>query len=278
MKTFKLTSLAAAVAIAISGSAFAGPAAKFAAHVSQSGSGSHLLHSGVATAVTSGQVVKVDNEDNILSATIKTANQKDLLIGVSLQNGLFTDTTVKGKLGSSEVATAMAAILVRVEIDGQKNRAFPSSVVFAQRIQELSATLGGVIQSCNFGLTDSNGDGVPDSGEIVIARDCTVTEEQIGLMLSTTSANHFNFVAPNLTPGDHTVKVYARAMSSAEFKNGLTPTKFDAAGNPIEFQQTADNSATAWALIDVGSLTVEETRAVNRDSGISVELGTSTTP
>lgn len=252
----------------------AGPASKFAAHVSQAGQGTHLLHSGVATAITSGVPVVVDNEDKILRATIKTANKKDLLIGVSLQSSLFTDTVVKGKLGSSETAAAMAALMVRIEVDGKKDAAFPRTVVFSKRVQELSATLGGVIQRCTVNLIDTNGDGTPDSGEIVIGRDCIVTEEEIGLALSTTSANHFNFVVPNVTPGEHVVTVHARAMSSAEFKNGLAPTAYDANGNPIEYAETANNSATAWALVDVGALTVEENRAINQEGGINVELGT----
>lgn len=245
---------------------------KFAAHVSQAGENLHLLHSGIASATTSGVPVTVDNEDRILEATIKTANKSDLLVGVSLQSTLLTDTLVSGKNGSSEVAKALAAIMVRIEVDGNRGFAFPTSVVFAKQIQELTATLSGVIRSCKVNVTDTTGDGVIDSGEIVIARDCVVTDEQIGLALTNTSANHFNFVVPNVSSGQHSVKVFARAMSSAEFKNGLTPTEFDANGNPIDFAETANNSAKAWALVDVGSLTVEQVRATNQEGGIIIDV------
>lgn len=248
-------------------------ASKFAAHVSQKGNGGHLLQSGVAQALISGQPVRLDNEDKILQASIKTANKSDLLVGVSLQNGLFTDTLVSGKNGSSEVAKAMGAILVRIEVDGKRDAAFPSNVVFAEQIQELSATLSGVIQSCKTQLLDSNGDGVVDTGEVVIARDCIVTEEQIGLALSTTSANHFNFVVPNVSAGTHTVTVHARAVASAEFTNGLTPIEFDANGNPIAYAPTANNAARGFAVVDVGTLAIEQVRAINQEGGIVIDMG-----
>lgn len=258
-------------------SVFAGPASKFAADVRQAGEGFHLLHSGVAVATLSEQPVnKVDDTDNILEATIKTANKKDLLIGVSLQSSLYTDTTVKGKNGSQEKADAQAGIMVRVVIDGNPNLAAPNTVVFAKRVQELSATLGGVIESCNFLLLDSDGDGLADSGEIVVARDCEVTDEEIGLMLTTTSANHFNFVAPDLGPGDHKVEVYAKALSSASFTNGTTPV-YDSDGNLIgDASSTTNNEAQAWALVQVGTLTVEEVRAINQSYGITIDLDAGT--
>jgi hypothetical protein len=267
---------AAALTAFVVSPVFAGPSSKFAADVRQAGEGFHLLHSGVAVAALSGQsVTAVDDTDNILEATIKTANKKDLLIGVSLQSSLFTDTTVKGKNGSQEKADAQAGIMVRVVIDGNPNLAAPNTVVFAKRVQELSATLGGVIKSCNFLVLDTDDDGTADSGEIVVARDCEVTDEEIGLMLTTTSANHFNFVAPNLGPGDHTVKVYAKALSSASFTNGTTPV-YDIDGNLIGDAPTTNNESQAWALVQVGTLTVEEVRAVNQSFGITIDLDAGT--
>ena len=264
--------------------AFSAPSAKFTAHVAQSGANTHLLHSGVAMAVESGVPVSVDDTDKILEATIHSANKKDLLIGVSLQSGLYTDTTVKGKNGSSEKAGAMAGIKVHLEISGLDDsgnpaKAYPESVVYASRVQELSATLGGVIESCTVNLVDEDGDGIPDSGEFVVARDCEVSDEEIGLMISTTSANHFNFVVPNLAAGDHTVKVWAEALASAEFTNGtycpgvvIDGVCTDADGNPLAEVETTNNEAKAWALVDVGSLTVEAVRATNTTDGINIDL------
>lgn len=289
-------------------SAVAQPASKFSAHVAQAGENMHLLESGVADTtlvsnamqcakgdlffdlLTAGGVcVKAGNVDTILEATIKTANKSDLLIGVSLQSGLYTDTTVKGKNGSSEAAGAQAGVLVRVEVDGLAANgapatAYPETVVFANRIQELKATLGGVIKSCDVTLIHEDTDGVPDGGEIVIGRDCVVTEEEIQLILSTTSAGHFNFVAPNLAPGVHQVRVVATALSSAAFLNGtftvdgLSEMDCEGQGGQVDSENdtclftTVDNSARGWVVIDVGSLTVEQVRATNQEGGIIIDL------
>lgn len=294
--------------------AFAGGAmaasSKFAAHVSQAGALMHLLHSGVADTADAadsakdcesgdtffewedaegGVCVKVSDTDTILSTTIKTANKKDLLIGVSLQSGLYTDTRVKGKNGSSEKAGAEAGIRVTLDItgdnsDGEAAEAFPTSVVFASRIQELSATLGGVIETCEITVDPDTG-----LGTLNIVNDCVVTEEEIGLILSTTSANHFNFVAPNLAPGNHTISVIVTALSSAAFVNGtfdmiddsiLNETDCDTAGGAWDAEdetctvtiETIDNEAKAWAIVDIGSLTVEAVRATNNPDGITIDL------
>ncbi len=291
-----VTIITAATLLGLSAFAAAAPASKFAAHVATAGANLHLLHSGVADTTdaspqgtcvdgdylydpTNDVCVTAGNNDTILTATIKTANKKDLLIGVSLQNGIYTETNVKGKNGSAEKAGAAAGILVHVAIDGEHDLAFPSSVVFANRIQELSATLGGVIESCAVTVTD-NGDGT-SSGTINVANDCVVSDEEIGLILSTTSANHFNFVAPNLSAGEHTVTVHATALSSAAYTNGTYTTSDEdqatCEGNGGTFDggictyTTTDNEAKAWALVDVGSLTVEEVRAINQEGGIVID-------
>lgn len=60
----------------------------------------------------------------------------------------------------------------------------------------------------------------PDAGTIDVADDCAVSDEEIGLILSTTSANHCNFLAPNLSAGEHPVTVHAAAVCSAAYTNG----------------------------------------------------------
>ena len=46
----------------------------------------------------------------VLSTMIKTPNKKDLLIGVSLETALFTQTQVKGKNGTTDTASASATL------------------------------------------------------------------------------------------------------------------------------------------------------------------------
>lgn len=226
---------------------------KFAAHVSDPGSGAYLLHSGNSSSI--GDVAASDDNAVILHSLIKTANKKDLLIGVSLQSAIYTNTKVKGKNGSAEEAEAMAGVMVEVLIDDQL--VFPAKVVFSKRIQELTAVLGGVIESCEVTCDTDQLSLETTCNDITIADDCVVTDEEIGLILNTTSANHFNFVAPNLDPGEHDVKVKATALSSVEVVNGV---------------DGGDNEAESYAIVELGSLTVEEVRATNSPDGITIEI------
>lgn len=67
------------------------------------------------------------------------------------------------------------------------------------------------------------------------------------LILDTTSANHFNFIAPNVGAGDHVVQVVADV--------------------------TADGTSTATGQValNVGSLSVEVVRSANTETGITIE-------
>ena len=179
----------------------------------------------------------------VLSTTIKTPNKKDLLIGGSFETALFTQTQVTGKNGSSNTSSASATLEVRVLIDGQPfnpkdgTGAFPPIVMYDHRAQTLSATLGGVIQSCTVST-------VP--GVINVGTDCVVTDEIINLILETMSAHHFNFVAANLPAGTHKVEVQVRA------------------GTTADTLPAGVGSASATAAVGRGSLTVEEVRAINQ--------------
>ena len=225
-KLISLLSVVAFVATFGATPAIAGPSSKFAAEVSDI----TLIPNSSSNAAPK----------TVLRTTIKTPNKKDLLIGVSLETALFTQTQVKGKGGSTDSASASATLEVRVLLDGKPfdrsdlSGAFPPKVVFDRRAQTLSATLGGVIQSC----VDLNGDGIID-----VATECTVTDEMIELILDTMAAHHFNFVAANLPPGTHTLEVQV----------GIGVDTSAGAG-----------SASATAGVGRGSLTVEEVRAINQ--------------
>jgi hypothetical protein len=198
------------------------PAAKVTAAVSQT----QLL---TATAVA--------GWDTILSNTIKTPNQKDLFIDVSLESGLVTRTAAQSHGGHKDTSVASAEVRVRVLIDGHV--AYPGEVIFAGRTQELSATLDGLISSCFI---------VDENGNVVLDEDC-VEPEEIELILSTMSANAFNFVYPDCGTGVHTFEVQARVETSTDVQEG---------------------EAEAFAMIGRGSCTVEEVRMVN-DEDIELE-------
>jgi hypothetical protein len=79
----------------------------------------------------------------VLTGQTHTATPKDLLIGVSLETSLLTDTQVKSSKGVQDVSTAEAGIEVKVLVDGIE--AAPGVVIFDKRKQVLSATLGGYL-------------------------------------------------------------------------------------------------------------------------------------
>lgn len=164
----------------------------------------------------------------ILSNTIKTANQKDLFIDVSLETGLYTQTKVRSN-GNKDTSSAEATIKVQVLVDGVP--AYPGDVVFDRRNQTLSATLGGILENC----TDSNGDGDID------LNDCTLAPEEIELILDTMAAHSFNFIMDDLGRGEHAVEVQAMISTSSSSGAG---------------------SASANATIGNGSVTVEEVRLI----------------
>jgi hypothetical protein len=170
---------------------------------------------------------------NILRNNLKTANQKDVLVNVSLETGLLTDTLTKSKNGTTDTSSSTAGIEVRVLVDGVE--ALPGKVVFGRRTQTLSATFQGLIDGCL--VVD------PLTGSVVIDPNC-VTPEQLQLVLETMNANSFSFVVPNLSAGTHTIQAQARISLGVSAQDG---------------------SARARALIGHGSLTAEEVRMIRNE-------------
>ncbi len=162
----------------------------------------------------------------VMTTQIKTSNGKTLFINPSLECGLFTQTTVRSKNGNKDTSTASATIEMQVLVDGVA--AQPGVVIYCSRTQQLSATLGGILQSC----TDANGDGT------ITASECQLTDEEISLLLSTMDAASFNFGA-DVGTGVHTIAVQAKISTSTSVQTG---------------------SAEAFATIGKGSVVVTEQR------------------
>ncbi len=170
---------------------------------------------------------------DILRNQLKTPNQKDVFIGVSLEVGLLTDTLVKSKNAVTDTSMSSAGVEVRVLLDG--NEANPGTVVFGRRTQTLTAQLQGIIDGCL--ALDTN------TMSVVIDPTC-VTPEAIQLVLETMNANSFNFVVADLTPGVHLIQVQARLNLGASAQAG---------------------SARARALIGNGSVTAESVRMIRNE-------------
>jgi len=152
----------------------------------------------ISASATEGDQVDWNSSDvaEILTQTIKTANDKDLFIDVSLLSGLYTETNVKSKGGTKDTSGAAGAVLVAVFVDG--DMAFPGyPIVFEGRVQVLTATLQGILE-----------DGV------------VVGYEEIGLIIGTLSANSFNFVVQDLDSGMHEVVVKAVCVTGAFSQQG----------------------------------------------------------
>jgi hypothetical protein len=172
----------------------------------------------------------------VLNQTIKTANGKDLFIDVSLQSAVFTGTTVMSKKMERDTSNAAASVFLCVWIDKgtpDARLAFPGPVVYNARTQTLTAVLQGVVD-------------LVDEGEGVYSLNITAPEE-IGLFIGTMSANAFNFIVDDLSPGMHTVTVDAACASTAMNQEGC---------------------AASVAVIGLGSMTIEEVRMVKGEDAV----------
>jgi hypothetical protein len=163
---------------------------------------------------------------SIMNTQIKTSNRKSLFINPSLECGLYASTTVRSSKGRKDSSNATAAIQMQVLVDGVA--AQPGIVVYCSRSQTLTATLGGILNSC----TDTDGDGT------ITASECDLTDEEISLVLDTMNAASFNFGA-DVDVGVHDIEVQAKISTSTSFQTG---------------------SAEATATMGKGSVVVTEQR------------------
>jgi len=196
----------------------------------------------------------------VMKSTIKTANKKDLFIDVSMQCGLYTKTRVKSKGRKVDTASAEAKVEVAVVVDRDtptETIASPGIVVFAEREQELSAALEGMIGDC---LSID-----PDTNSVILDMNC-VTPEEIQLMQRTMSANAFNFIVDGsyLGPGVHTIEVMAMITTDVN--------AFDPLADPNSIIAPDTPPVEAKASIGLGSVTIEEVRCIKEDE--ITELGT----
>ena len=130
----------------------------------------------------------------IHSQDIKTANDKDLFVDVSMQCGLYTKTKSELKVGG-DTSTAKAQLEVRVLLDGDVE-AEPGIVIFDKRVQTLTTAL-------YTALSTSAGDPIDNIG-------------YVELILETLQAHAFNFVFADVPSGVHSVEVQARVVTEAD--------------------------------------------------------------
>ena len=241
----------------------AAPSAKFAAVY---GNGGPYLISMVTVEGTA-DASAFQQKDGYTFARIKVPQGKELLIGVSAEVGLLTDTSIKGKNGGAAKAIAEASgavIVVAHRVgncapgDGETCGAvaLPGAITLNSRVQTLSATLGGVIESC----IDSEIDGVID-----VSEDCVVSDEEIGLILETVSANHFNFVAPVLDSGEYDITAYFTTRAEGTIDIDECTVGGDADDGCLGGDGDVFARAHAKAFIGSYMVTIQQVRAVKGD-------------
>jgi hypothetical protein len=201
----------------------------------------------------------VDAETRIWTeklATIKSAQNKELLIGLSGVINLLTFTKAKGKVGGTEIiSTADASVQVTVKYIGSNvlrdeseicngdagTVAYPGPVTFSSRIQEL--TIKNTLEVTS------------DNEDLELELEGSV---DVSLKLTTTAAHHFNFLAVDLPSG--TYDIYACWDATADGSLG--------GGDVI-----VDGEYGASAGISQRMLTVQAVRAVKTDEAVDVSSG-----
>ena len=201
MKKFNMKAISTAFALAglITASAYVQADNSASAYVEPAVIGSDALAAGVADA---------EGWSKVLSTELKNSGSpKDLVIGLSFETMLYTMTMVQSKGGNKSESRANAEIIMKVFVDGVE--ALPGEVTFDKREQTLWAKLGGVSE-----CVDGSVDGILDG--IISYDECTLTDEEIGLILDTKSAHTFNFLAYNIGSGSHTIEAYAQLIEDGE--------------------------------------------------------------
>ena len=179
----------------------------------------------------------------LLSNSIKTANQKDLFINTSFEVGLFTQTKIDSKNMTPDTSVGQAQVDVRVLVDGRQVE--PGVIVFGRRSQTLTATLEGAIGDCLVSTTNADG-----TISTTVNLDC-VTPETIELILDSTTASSFNFVALDLAQGVHMISVQARVDTIGSAQTG---------------------TYSAMGTVGKGTMTVESVRLI-KDPNVILDVG-----
>jgi hypothetical protein len=177
---------------------------------------------------------------SVMTTALSNSQSSSYLINASLVTGLLTNTTVTSNGGSKSSGSATGSVQVGVIMDGSFDSnghylgggsyAYPGLLSFDTRTQTLTATLGQALTGCTVvsGIVQCTG----------------LTQEQIQLVLDTTSAHSFEFILPNVgvAPNNapHRIDVVTQ-VSSSTLSSGL-------------------GSALASACYGAGSVVVDSVR------------------
>ena len=189
----------------------------------------------------------------IMSANIRTANDKGFAFDVALQTGIFTDTSVSSRKGAKATASASGRVLVRVQVTpegGDPGYAQPSADIVKWAGPEDQPVINadsGVTYDYRNQLLEASFQGlcIDYSGDVpVLLEDCEF--ETVRFMLDTLQAHSFNFYYGLTDSGVYNIQVQTMLIT-------------DATGQDDE---DAKGVASARALVGLGSMFVENVRLV----------------
>lgn len=242
----------------------------------------------------------------ILAKQLKTANQKDLSIDMSLECGLFTETNVKSKGGNQESANATVGVMLRVLVDGETAK--PPLVTYCRRAQTLTATFQGIFQTTDLQegyrvVTDAGADdpiegvfyatleecqaaGDADGVDVVnvceaimVAGTCLLQDSGTGGILLDLNClqpeevglilDTMNASAFNFLMPNVTSGVHTIAVQAKVVQTTSVSCAQESEGLDCESDPLAQD---AHAVIGWGSVFIEEVRLVKGDVGDPLEL------
>ena len=205
---------------------------------------------------------KTGGGSKVLFGNIKTpgAASKNVLVMATLESSILTNTLVASKNGGNSTSTAMGSVVVTpkvyqcpsndcsgasgalVDITTLGGTVTPNQVTFNQRLQTLSASLSGLNCTAD-----------PTTGVVTCA-----DPETIALLLSTMSANGFNFLVETPGQGVYQVQLGIALEASAStnaLPAGAAATVAVAAGSLVEMIVQAQTPFDTIKLCSGGSAT-----------------------
>ena len=154
----------------------------------------------------------------IFAQTIRTPNGGDLFIDVSLECGMMTNLKAMTWAVRRSLIRAQGTVMVQVLVDGIE--ADPGEIIFARRDHNMIAQFAGDISEC---ITiepvipeEPEDPPVEPSEEEPIQEYIASVDEEciqpamLEQILATMTANSFNFIASDLSSGEHTIIVQAK--------------------------------------------------------------------
>ena len=320
-----LCTLAAAALVALfAGTAMAGELSMPSSKASYMYGNIQLMTEAAVEAVFEGNnITDIDsNTQAVMTVFLKTANQSEIAMDLSLVCALWNENVASSKGGKKETSTTGNVLTIRIEVDSFKTNGdfikspevIPEEVVYCKQDLEVSATFQGIFTTSDAGTGsvwevttdfgdddglvgspsgalfadlescqeagDAGDDGVGGDqntcqeitnvtflntclvikdGRIVLVEEC-LTPEEVAVLLHTTHANAFNWLALDVPAGVQRITVTADIESEAEV----------AIEDEGGFADDSTTSALARALLDNMALFAEEVRLV-KDSVVTCD-------